>query len=91
MALMMEAVSISETLVNFYETTRRNIADGCLHIRRRVNMKPHTVQGDSPDDGGSKQVRIVGQLIRDYTVQYPVWLSSSYSVPRESEIRYSSG
>jgi hypothetical protein len=28
-ALMMEAVSNSETLVNFYETTRRNIPEDC--------------------------------------------------------------
>jgi hypothetical protein len=27
--LMMEAVRTSETLVNFYETTRRNIPEGC--------------------------------------------------------------
>jgi hypothetical protein len=31
-ALMMEAVSASEMLVNFYETTQRNIPEGChLH------------------------------------------------------------
>jgi hypothetical protein len=30
-ALMMEAVSISETSVNFYETTWRNIAEGYHH------------------------------------------------------------
>jgi hypothetical protein len=28
-ALMMEEVSTSETSVNFYETTRRNIPEGC--------------------------------------------------------------
>jgi hypothetical protein len=28
-ALMMEAVTISETLVNFYETIGRNIPEGC--------------------------------------------------------------
>jgi hypothetical protein len=32
MALMMEAAIISETSVNFYETTRRNIPEGC-HLR----------------------------------------------------------
>jgi hypothetical protein len=41
-ALMMEAVSISKTSVNFYKTTRRNIPkDGHLHIRRRENLKSH--------------------------------------------------
>jgi hypothetical protein len=29
-ALMMEAVSISLTLVNLYEITRRNIPEGCV-------------------------------------------------------------
>jgi hypothetical protein len=35
-ALMMEAVSTSETSVNFYQTTRRNIPeDSHLHTHRR--------------------------------------------------------
>jgi hypothetical protein len=39
-ALMMEAVRTFETSVNFYETTRRNIPEGCrLHTRRRENLK----------------------------------------------------
>jgi hypothetical protein len=38
-ALMMEAASTSETLVNFYQTTRRcNPEDSHLHIRRRENQ-----------------------------------------------------
>jgi hypothetical protein len=37
--LMMEAASISETSVNFYETTRRNTPeDSHLHTRRRENL-----------------------------------------------------
>jgi hypothetical protein len=40
-ALMMGAISTSETSVN-YQTTRRNIPEGChLHIRRRENLKSH--------------------------------------------------
>jgi hypothetical protein len=40
--LMMEAVSISETSVHFYQTTRRNIpADSHLRTRRRENLKSH--------------------------------------------------
>jgi hypothetical protein len=43
-ALMMEAVSTSETPVSFYETTRRNIPqDIHLHTRRRENLKSPTV------------------------------------------------
>jgi hypothetical protein len=38
-SLMMEAVNTSETKVNFYETTRRNIpVDSHLHTRRRENL-----------------------------------------------------
>jgi hypothetical protein len=38
-SLMMEAVSTSETSVNFYEATRRSIPEGCyLHTRRRENL-----------------------------------------------------
>jgi hypothetical protein len=41
-ALMVEAVTPSETSVNFYQTTRRNIPeDSHLHIRRRENLKSH--------------------------------------------------
>jgi hypothetical protein len=43
-ALMMEAVSISETSVNFYETTRRNIPeDSHLHTCSRENLKSHDI------------------------------------------------
>jgi hypothetical protein len=39
-AMNMEAVSNSETSVNFYETTRLNIPeDSHLHIRGRENLK----------------------------------------------------
>jgi hypothetical protein len=39
---MMEAANTSETSVNFYQTTRRNIPeDGHLHTRRRENLKFH--------------------------------------------------
>jgi hypothetical protein len=37
---MMEAASTSESSLNFYQTTRRNIPeDGHLHTRRRENLK----------------------------------------------------
>jgi hypothetical protein len=40
---MMEAASISEMSVNFYQTTRRNNQeDSHLHTRRRENLKSHT-------------------------------------------------
>jgi hypothetical protein len=42
--LMMEAVSTSETLVGFYQTTQNNVPeDSCLHTRRCENLKYHTV------------------------------------------------
>jgi hypothetical protein len=41
---MMEAASTSETSVNFYQTTRRNISeDSHLHARRREKLKSHSV------------------------------------------------
>jgi hypothetical protein len=36
-ALMMEAVSTSETSVNFYETTQRNIPEGC-HLYDKLTL-----------------------------------------------------
>jgi hypothetical protein len=42
MALMMEAASTSETLINFYQTTRRyNPEYSHLHTRRRENLKSY--------------------------------------------------
>jgi hypothetical protein len=39
-----EAISLSKTLDNFYETTRRNIpGDICLQIRRNENLKSHKI------------------------------------------------
>jgi hypothetical protein len=39
----MEAVSASDTSVNFYETKRRHIPEGChIHARRRENLKSHS-------------------------------------------------
>jgi hypothetical protein len=41
-AVMMEAVSISETSVNVYQTTLRNNPDDShVHTRRRENLKSH--------------------------------------------------
>jgi hypothetical protein len=46
---MMEAVSISETSVNFYQTTRRNILeDGHIHTRRHENLISHTRVANCP-------------------------------------------
>jgi hypothetical protein len=43
-ALIMEAVRTSETSVNFNVNTRRYIPeDSKLHVRRRENLKSHTV------------------------------------------------
>jgi hypothetical protein len=42
---MMEAASTSETLVNFYQTTRRyNPEDSHIHIHRRENLKSYSVK-----------------------------------------------
>jgi hypothetical protein len=43
-ALVMEAVRISETSVNFNVTTRRYIPeDSKLHTRRRENLKSYNI------------------------------------------------
>jgi hypothetical protein len=42
LALMMEAARISETLVNFYQTTRRyNPEDNHLRTHRRENLRSY--------------------------------------------------
>jgi hypothetical protein len=46
-ALMMEAISTSETWVNFYQTARRNIPeDSYLHTRRQENLKSNLLGVD---------------------------------------------
>jgi hypothetical protein len=45
-ALMMEAARTSETLVNFYQTTRRhNPEDSHLRTNRRENLKSYLIFG----------------------------------------------
>jgi hypothetical protein len=43
-ALIMEAINTSQNLVNFYETTRRNIPERFIHTRRRENLKSHKIK-----------------------------------------------
>jgi hypothetical protein len=46
---MMEAASTSETLVNFYQTTRRHKPeDSHLHTRRRENLKFYFEEARGP-------------------------------------------
>jgi hypothetical protein len=41
-AMMIEAASTSEMLLNLYQTTRRNVPqDDHLHTRRRENLNSH--------------------------------------------------
>jgi hypothetical protein len=48
---MMEAARTSETLVNFYQTTRcYNPEDSNLHTHRRENLKTYLVPGARNDD-----------------------------------------
>jgi hypothetical protein len=56
---MMEVVSTSETSVNFYDTTRRNIPeDSRLHTRRRENLKSHYLISSNVITGGQTRLRI---------------------------------
>jgi hypothetical protein len=51
----MEAARTSETVVNFYQTTRRyNPEDSHLCTHSRENLKFYL--GDRPDDGGNKDL-----------------------------------
>jgi hypothetical protein len=43
-AMMTEAASTSETLVNFYQTAQHNSEDSHLHTCRRENLKSHLLQ-----------------------------------------------
>jgi hypothetical protein len=49
-ALMMEAARTSETLVNFYQTTRRyNPEDNHLRTHRRENLKSYKFTSDKTE------------------------------------------
>jgi hypothetical protein len=66
---MMEAVNTSETSVNFYETTRRNIPeDSHLHIRHRENIKSHKMFLGLFKDAFSTPYTKVGAQIPGLTV-----------------------
>jgi hypothetical protein len=56
-ALMMEAVSTSETSVNFYQTTRPNIPeDSYLHTGRRENLKSHKTYVEPEEDSSHPHI-----------------------------------
>jgi hypothetical protein len=56
-AIMMAVASTSETSVNFYQTSRRNIPeDSHLHTRCRENLKSH--------DGGGVRITISSALLQ---------------------------
>jgi hypothetical protein len=55
---MIEAARTSETLVNFYQTTRRyNPEDSHLRNHRRENLKPYLAVSRSIFDPGTSQIR----------------------------------
>jgi hypothetical protein len=67
-APMMEAARTSETLVNFYQTTRRyNPEDSNLHTHRRENLKVLTAVAVPP----TPQFTVRGWSYK------PRWLSES--------------
>jgi hypothetical protein len=49
-ALMMEAASTSETSLNFYQTTRRNIPEGS-HLQPKTSVKTTGVSGSKIEPG----------------------------------------
>jgi hypothetical protein len=60
----MEAASTSETLVNFYQTTRRyNPEDSHLHTRRHKNLKSHLMKNLILDDCH------IGNKLRKYNLE----------------------
>jgi hypothetical protein len=63
--MAMEAVSTSETSVNFYETTRRSIPENSYpHTRRRENLKSHKV---SPNQNSRMSCFYGGAFLRSST------------------------
>jgi hypothetical protein len=62
-ALMMKAVSTSETWVNFYQTTWRNIAeDSHLHTHCHDNLKSHLEYHGRATRSCQKPIGRVGEL-----------------------------
>jgi hypothetical protein len=57
MGRLMEAARTSETLVNFYQTTRRyNSEDSHLRTHRRENLKSYLANLYGEANGGSKDL-----------------------------------
>jgi hypothetical protein len=46
-------------------------------VRASELLTASVIRATSPDAGGSKYLYNFGQLLRDYTAQYPKWMSSS--------------
>jgi hypothetical protein len=78
---MMKAASISETSVNFYQITWRNILqDSHIHTHRRENLKFHLegkMLGDEQLKKGRYKMRSIQETIpyKVYAVEFPKDLS----------------
>jgi hypothetical protein len=87
----MEVVSASETSVNFYQTTRRNIPeDSQLHTCCLENLECHlhknVLEGKyflhlKAEDGGTMFLRNVGICLQVYTALQPRTPTSTTSQP----------
>jgi hypothetical protein len=78
-ALMMEAASTSETLVNLHQTTRRyNPEDGHLRTHRRENLKSYLI----PTNYRLPRHRVLSTA--DFTLK---WLTSLHRVSTQADER----
>jgi hypothetical protein len=81
-ALMMEAARTSETLVNFYQTTRRyNPEDSHLRTHRRKNLKSYL--GITLSCFSTPRKHLPQQLLSTFTCSQRSAISP-YSMPEES-------
>jgi hypothetical protein len=71
-ALMMEAARTSETLVNFYQTTRRyNPEDSHLRTHRREDLKSYLPDA-FPTQNGLKQRDALSALLFNFSLEYGI-------------------
>jgi hypothetical protein len=77
---MMEAARTSETLLNFYQTTRRyNPEDSHLRTHRRENLKSYMLYDVLNFPMNAKDIQSFSGTYK-YTVRYPGFVSWNYSL-----------
>jgi hypothetical protein len=89
---MMEAARTSETLVNFYQTTRRyNPEDSNLHTHRRENLKSYLVSSCFPNnifEAFLISLALMMEAVSTSEMSVNFYKNTQRNIPEDSDLQF---